>query len=49
MNDLLSITEGGQQRSRIIMLNIITAGRFLASKNQIQLLILELGYLGDQI
>ena len=42
MNDLLMITEVGYQRSRI-MLIIITAPRFMATKNQIQLVILEFG------
>ena len=37
MNDLLTIIKVGQQRSRMIRLNIITARRFLASKNQFQL------------
>ena len=37
MNDLLTIIKVGQQRSRLIRLNIITARRFLASKNQFQL------------
>ena len=40
MNDLLTITEVGQQ--------IFTAVRFLASKNQIQLVILEFCDLGHQ-
>ena len=48
MNDLLTITEVGQQSSRMTMLIIIMAGRFLASKNQIQLVILEFGDLGHQ-
>ena len=39
----------GQQRSRLIRLIFITAGRFLASKNQIHLVILELGDLGHGI
>ena len=34
MNDLLTIIKVGQQKSRMIRLNIITARRFLASKNQ---------------
>ena len=34
MNDLLTITEVGQQKSRMTILIIITAARFLASKNQ---------------
>ena len=46
MNDLLTITKMGQQRSRMTGLNIITARRFLASKNQFQLAMLEFGYLG---
>ena len=33
MNDLLTIIKVGQQRSRITRLIIITARRFLASKN----------------
>ena len=45
MNDLLTKIKVGQQRSRII----ITARRFLASKNQFQLAILEFGYLGHRI
>ena len=32
-NDPLRVTEVGQQRSQMIRLIIITAGRFLASKN----------------
>ena len=43
MNDLLIITEVGQQR-----LIIITAVRFLACKNQIQLVILEFGNSGHK-
>ena len=39
----------GQQRSRMTRLIIITARRFLASKNQFQLAILEFGYLGHRI
>ena len=46
MNDLLKITEVGQQRSGMIRLIIITAARFQACKNQIQLVILEFGDLG---
>ena len=49
MNDLLTITEVGQQRSRMIRLIVITSGRFLASNNQIQLAILEFGALGHRI
>ena len=49
MNDLLTITEVGQQRSRMTRLIIIIAGSFLASKNQIQLVIMELGDLGHRI
>ena len=37
MNDLLIIIKVGQQRSRMIRLSVITARRFLASKNQFQL------------
>ena len=37
MNDQLTIIKVGQQRSRITRLNIITARRFLARKNQFQL------------
>ena len=48
MNDLFTIIEVGQQRSRMTMLNIITA-RFLASKNRFQLAMLEFDYLGHQI
>ena len=48
MNDLLTIIKVGQQRSKMTRLIIITA-RFLASKNQCQLAILEFGYLGHQI
>ena len=46
MIGLFMITEVGQQRSRMIKLSFITAGRFLASKNQIQLVILKFGDLG---
>ena len=51
MNDLLMIIKVGQQWSTMTRLIIIrpTARRFLASKNQFQLLILEIGYLGHQI
>ena len=49
MNDLLTIIKAGQQRSTITRLIIITARRFLASKNQFKLLILEFGYLGHRI
>ena len=45
MNDLLTIIKVGQHRSRMTRLIIITA-RFLASKNQFQLPILEFSYLG---
>ena len=38
MNDLLTIKEVGQHRPRINRLIIITAGRFLASKNKIKFL-----------
>ena len=48
MNDLLTIKKVGQQRSRMTRLYIITARRFLASKNQFQLAILEFGCLGHQ-
>ena len=49
MNDLLTIIKVGQQRSTITRLIIITARRFLASKNQFQLPIPEFGYLGHRI
>ena len=49
MNDLYTIIKLGQQRSRMIRLNIITARRFLASKNQFQLEMLEYGYLHQRI
>ena len=49
MNDLLTIIKVGQQRSRLTRLIIITARRFLASKNQFQLAILGFGYLGQRI
>ena len=49
MNDLLTIIKVGQQRSRMTRLNIITARRFLASKNQFQLVILEFSCLGHRI
>ena len=49
INDLLRIIKVGQQRSRITRLIIITARRFLASKNQFQLAMLEFGYLGHQM
>ena len=49
MNDLLMIIKVGQQRSRMTRLIIITARRFLASKNQFQLAMLEFGYLGHRI
>ena len=48
MNDLLAIIKVGQQRSRMTRLHIITA-RFLASKNQFQLAMLEFSYLGHQL
>ena len=41
-------SEVGQQKSRMTRLIIITAVRFLAGKNQIQLVILEFGDLGHQ-
>ena len=43
MNDLVTIAEVGKQRSWITRLIIITTVRFLARKNQIQLVILEFG------
>ena len=50
INDLLAITERGQQRSRVIRCILITAQRFLASSNQIsKLIILELSDLGHRI
>ena len=49
MNDLVKITEVGQQRSRMNRLIIIITGRILASKNQTQLVILEFGDLGLRI
>ena len=49
MNDLFTLTVVGQQRSRMTRLIITTAQRFLASKNQFQLAILEFGDLGHQI
>ena len=49
MNDLLTIIKVGQHRSRMTRLIIITARRFLASKNQFQLPILEFSYLGHRI
>ena len=49
MNDLLTIIKVGQQRSTMTRLIIITARRFLASKNQFQLPILEFGYLCHRI
>ena len=48
MNDLLMIIKVGQHRSRMTRLIIITARRFLASKNQFQLPILEFGYIGHR-
>ena len=47
MNELLAITEVGQQRSRMTKLGIPTA-RFFASRNQIQLAISKFGDLGHQ-
>ena len=44
MNDLITITEVGQQRSGMTRLIV----KFLACKNQIQLVILEFGDLGHQ-
>ena len=49
MIDLLTIIKVGQHRSRMTRLIIITARRFLASKNQFQLPILEFGYLGHRM
>ena len=49
MNDLLTIIKVGQQRSRMTRLNIITARRLLASKNQFQLVIPEFGCLSHRI
>ena len=46
MNYLLTVTEVSQQRSRMTRLIIITAARFLASKNQIHLV--KFGDLGHQ-
>ena len=37
MNDLLMITEEGKQRSRMMRLFIISAGRFLVSRNKFNL------------
>ena len=48
MNDLITIAEVGQQRSLMSRLIIITAVKFLACRNQIQLVILEFGDLGHQ-
>ena len=48
LHDLLTITEVGQQSSRMTRLIIITAAIFLASENQIQLVIMEFGDLGHQ-
>ena len=42
IKDLITFTERGQQRSRVIRSILITAQRFLARRNQIQLTILEL-------
>ena len=42
------IIEVGQQTSRMTRLITITARRFLASKSQFQLAILEVGYLGHR-
>ena len=47
-SDLVTITEVSQQRSRITRLIIITAARFLASRNKIQLVIFKFGDLGHQ-
>ena len=49
LNDLFMIAEDGQQKSRLTRLNINIAGRFFASKNKIQLAILESGGLGYRI
>ena len=49
MNDILTITERGQQRSRVISRILITAQMFLASRNQIELIILKLSDLGHRI
>ena len=40
--DLLTIPKQGKQRSRVVRRIIIMAQSFLASRNQIQLIILEL-------
>ena len=48
MNDLPTVTEVGQQWSRMTRIIIVTAGRFLASKNQIQLAVLEFSDLVHQ-
>ena len=49
MNDLLTITEIGQPRSRVISGIFITAQWFLARRNQIQLTILEPTDIGHRI
>ena len=49
MNDLPTIIKVGQHSLRMTRLIIITSRRFLASENQIQLPILEFGYLGHRI
>ena len=49
MINQLKIIKVGQHRSRMTRLIIITARRFLASKNLFQLPILEFGYLGHRI
>ena len=49
MIDLLTIIKVGQHRSRMTRLIIVTARRFLASKNQFQPPILEFRYLGHQL
>ena len=48
MNELLMIIKVGQQRSRLTKLNIITSRRFLVSKNQFELAMLEFSYLDHQ-
>ena len=49
MNDLFTITEASQQRSRMTKLIITTARRFLASKKQFQPTVMEFGDLGHRI
>ena len=49
INDLLTISEIGQPRSRVIRWIFITAQRLLACRNQIQLIILEPSDLGHRI